>query len=91
MTLQEIRRDVLCHGMTQVFRGATEEDAVRIREQVRPAHLDTYPYIFPLPGWVGVEQQYNLRDFAMCEALHFMGAYWGPEYCIPLSDIMSQL
>lgn len=87
----ETRHEVLCHGMTQVFQGATPDNAVRMRQQERSAHLETLPYLFPLPAWEGVEQEYDVRDFALTDALHTMCEDWSEFNLIPLSQVVSRM
>lgn len=74
----------------RVFKHASPEHAVRIQAHDE-GRVETYPYMFPLPAWEGVEQSYHLPDFAMCEALHFMGAAWGETYDIPLWAVGARL
>jgi hypothetical protein len=64
----------LSYRMTQVFRGADEEVAVRIRAQ-EGDDVRTHSPTWPLPGdWKpGVEAK---RDHALACALAFSGADW---------------
>lgn len=83
--------DTLHYPMRDVFQGATPENAVRMREQTGSGPTNILPYMFPLPAWEGVEKEYDVRDFALLDALHTMCEDWSEFNLIPLSDVVSRM
>lgn len=75
--------DTVDRRMRQVFKGASPDDAVVVREQVN-GKVITAPYIWLLPE---PNERYDVRDFVLCEALCFVGAPW-PKGKVKLSDLV---
>lgn len=66
---------ILSSQMLSLNTDATKYDMVRIKEQ-EANKIHTLPYTFSAPQFQGVEEKYNVRDFALADALTFVGAEW---------------